>query len=132
MRYFTNHSFCSLAASLAYALIFAPAIGSLLGRRKKTTDAKNDSEDTPLKNNYRKAIGFASRNPLETIAYTFGIMFLILGPSGVVNNYGKDPVYFPSIDLGYNADIQARGNLSPYEAREFALDAEEKCLVLGC
>lgn len=129
MRYLPITVFAVLAASLAYALIFAPAIGSLLGRRKKSTDAKNDNEDTPLKNGYRKAIGFASRNPLETIAYTFGIMFLILGPSGVVNNYGKDSVYFPSIDPWIiNADIQARGNLSPYEAREFALDAEEKML----
>ncbi|GIR08268.1 MAG: hypothetical protein CM15mP19_00640 [Gammaproteobacteria bacterium] len=34
MRYLPITVFAVLAASLAYALIFAPAIGSLLGRRK--------------------------------------------------------------------------------------------------
>ena len=57
------------------------------------------------------------------------MMYLILGPGGFTSNYGKDSVYFPSIDPWIiNADIQARGNLSPYEAKEFAIDAEERFL----
>ena len=56
MRYLPVTVFVILAASLAYALIFAPVIGSLLGRRKKANDTNNDSDDTPLKKSYRKAL----------------------------------------------------------------------------
>ena len=127
MRYLPVTVFVILAASLAYALIFAPVIGSLLGRRKKASDANNDSDDTALKKTYRKAITFAVRNPVESVAYTFLTMFLILG--NIVPNYGKQFVYFPSVEPWLiEADIQARGNLSPYEAREFAIDAEQKLI----
>ena len=129
MRYLPITVFAVLAASLAYALIFAPAIGSLLGRRKASPEEKNDSDQTPIKKAYKKAITFTAKNPLETLAYTFAMMYLILGPGGFTSNYGKDSVYFPSIDPWIiNADIQARGNLSPYEAKEFAIDAEERFL----
>ncbi len=127
MRYLPVTVFVVLAASLAYALIFAPVIGSLLGRRKKANDINNDSENTFLKRNYRKAITFAVKNPLESISYTFLTMFLILG--SIVPNYGKQFVYFPTIEPWLiDADIQARGNLSPYEARDFAIDAEMKMI----
>ena len=46
MRYLPITVFVVLAASLAYALIFAPVIGSLLGRRKGDSDKTNDSDDT--------------------------------------------------------------------------------------
>ena len=56
-------------------------------------------------------------------------MFLILG--NIVPNYGKQFVYFPSVEPWLiNADIQARGNLSPYEARDFAVDAENKLITV--
>ncbi len=129
MRYLPVTVFVILAASLAYALIFAPMIGSLLGRRKKESDEKNDNDGGPIKNAYKKAISFAVRNPLESIAYTFLTMFLILG--NIVPNYGKQFVYFPSVEPWLiNADIQARGNLSPYEARDFAVDAENKLITV--
>ena len=127
MRYLPVTVFVILAASLAYALIFAPVIGSLLGRRKKANDINNDSENTALKKTYRKAINFAVKNPVESVAYTFLTMFLILG--NIVPNYGKQFVYFPSVEPWLiEADIQARGNLSPYEARDFAIDAEQKLI----
>ena len=129
MRYLPVTVFVILAASLAYALIFAPVIGSLLGRRKKAYDTNNDSDDTPLKKSYRKAINFAVKNPVESVAYTFLTMFLILG--NIVPNYGKQFVYFPSVEPWLiEADIQARGNLSPYEARDFAIDAEQKLIAV--
>ena len=129
MRYLPVTVFVILAASLAYALIFAPVIGSLLGRRKKANDTNNDSDDTPLKKSYRKAINFAVKNPVESVAYTFLTMFLILG--NIVPNYGKQFVYFPSVEPWLiEADIQARGNLSPYEARDFAIDAEQKLIAV--
>ncbi len=90
---------------------------------------KNDNDGGPIKNAYKKAISFAVRNPLESIAYTFLTMFLILG--NIVPNYGKQFVYFPSVEPWLiNADIQARGNLSPYEARDFAVDAENKLITV--
>ena len=95
-----------LSGFLAYALIFAPVIGSLLGRRKRANDINNDSDDTALKNSYRKAINFAVKNPVESVAYTFLTMFLILG--NIVPNYGKQFVYFPSVEPWLiEADIQA-------------------------
>ena len=77
MRYLPITVFVVLLASLAYALLFAPAIGSLFGRQKRQNDEKNDSDDTFLKRNYRKAIGFAVKNPLETIFYTLFIVLLL-------------------------------------------------------
>ena len=127
MRYLPITVFVVLAASLAYALIFAPVIGSLLGRRKGDSDKTNDSDDTFLKRNYKKAINFAVRNPLETIAYTFLSMFLILG--SIVPNYGKGWIYFPNIEPWLiTANIQARGNLSSFESKEIATDVESKLI----
>ena len=74
-------------------------------------------------------INFAVKNPVESVAYTFLTMFLILG--NIVPNYGKQFVYFPSVEPWLiEADIQARGNLSPYEARDFAIDAEQKLIAV--
>ena len=127
MRYLPITVSVVLAASLAYALIFAPVIGSLLGRRKGDSDRSNDSDDTFLKRNYKKAINFAVKNPLETITYTFLSMFLILG--SIVPNYGKGWIYFPNVEPWLiTANIQARGNLSPYESREIATDVESKLI----
>jgi len=130
MRYLPITVFVVLLASLAYALLFAPAIGSLFGRQKKQNDQKNDSDDTFLKRNYRKAIGFAVKNPLETIFYTLFIVLFVI-PVGIVGNYGKSFVYFPNIDPWIiNVNIQARGNISPYEARDMAIEVEEKLIGL--
>ena len=130
MRYLPITVFVVLLASLAYALLFAPAIGSLFGRQKKQNDQKNDSDDTFMKRNYRKAIGFAVKNPLETIFYTLFIVLLVI-PVGIVGNYGKSFVYFPNIDPWIiNVNIQARGNISPYEARDMAIEVEEKLIGL--
>ena len=130
MRYLPITVFVVLLASLAYALLFAPAIGSLFGRQKKLNDQKNDSDDTFMKRNYRKAIGFAVKNPLETIFYTLFIVLFVI-PVGIVGNSGKSFVYFPNRDAWIiNVNIQARGNISPYEARDMAIEVEEKLIGL--
>ena len=130
MRYLPITVFVVLLASLAYALIFAPAIGSLFGRQKKNEDQNNDSDDTFLKRNYKKAIGFAVKNPMETIFYTLFVVLFVI-PLGIVGNYGKGFVYFPTIDPWIiNVNIQARGNISPYEARDMAIEVEEKLIGL--
>ena len=97
MRYLPITVFVVLMASLAYALIFAPVIGSLFGRQKRETDLQNDSDNTVIKRNYRKAIGFAVKNPMETIFYTLFLVLFVI-PIGIVGNFGKGFVYFPSID----------------------------------
>lgn len=130
MRYLPITVFVVLLASLAYALIFAPAIGSLFGRQKKNEDQNNDNDDTFLKRNYKKAIGFAVKNPMETIFYTLFVVLFVI-PLGIVGNYGKGFVYFPTIDPWIiNVNIQARGNISPYEARDMAIEVEEKLIGL--
>lgn len=130
MRYLPITVFVVLLASLAYALIFAPAIGSLFGRQKKNEDQNNDTDDTFLKRNYKKAIGFAVKNPMETIFYTLFVVLFVI-PLGIVGNYGKGFVYFPTIDPWIiNVNIQARGNISPYEARDMAIEVEEKLIGL--
>jgi len=54
-------------------------------------------------------------------------MFLILG--SIVPNYGKGWIYFPNVEPWLiTANIQARGNLSPYESREIATDVESKLI----
>ena len=130
MRYLPITVFVVLMASLAYALIFAPVIGSLFGRRKGQKDESNDNDDTFLKRIYKKAINFSLKNPLETIAYTFFFVLLVI-PLGIVGNYGKSFVYFPSVDPWIiNVNIQARGNISPYEAKNMALEVEDKIIGL--
>ncbi len=130
MRYLPITVFVVLLASLAYALIFAPVIGSLFGRQKRKNDLQNDSEDTLIKRNYKKAIGFAVKNPLETIFYTLFLVLFII-PLGVVGNFGKGFVYFPSIEPWIiNVNLQARGNISPYEAKDMAIEVEEKLIGL--
>ena len=130
MRYLPITVFVVLMASLAYALIFAPVIGSLFGRQKRKSDLQNDSDDTFIKKNYRSAIGFAVKNPLETIFYTLFLVLFVI-PLGIVGNYGKGFVYFPSIDPWIiNVNLQARGNISPYEAKDMAVEVEDKLIGL--
>ncbi len=128
MRFLPITVFAVLIASLAYALIFAPVIGSLFGRKRKNSELKNENEKGLIKRGYSKAISFATKNPLETIAYTVLVVFLII-PLGVVGNYGKSFVYFPNIDPWIiNVNIQARGNISPLEGRDVVMDLEEKLI----
>ena len=130
MRYLPITVFVVLMASLAYALIFAPVIGSLFGRQKRETDLQNDSDNTVIKRNYRKAIGFAVKNPMETIFYTLFLVLFVI-PIGIVGNFGKGFVYFPSIDPWIiNVNLQARGNISPFEAKDMAVKVEEKLIGL--
>ena len=130
MRYLPITVFVVLMASLAYALIFAPVIGSLFGRQKRKSDLQNDSDDTFIKKNYKSAIGFAVKNPLETIFYTLFLVLFVI-PLGIVGNYGKGFVYFPSIDPWIiNVNLQARGNISPYEAKDMAVEVEDKLIGL--
>ena len=130
MRYLPITVFVVLMASLAYALIFAPVIGSLFGRQKRETDLQNDSDNTVIKRNYRKAIGFAVKNPMETIFYTLFLVLFVI-PIGIVGNFGKGFVYFPSIDPWIiNVNLQARGNISPFEAKDMAVEVEEKLIGL--
>ena len=130
MRYLPITVFVVLMESLAYALIFAPVIGSLFGRQKRETDLQNDSDNTVIKRNYRKAIGFAVKNPMETIFYTLFLVLFVI-PIGIVGNFGKGFVYFPSIDPWIiNVNLQARGNISPFEAKDMAVEVEEKLIGL--
>ena len=56
---------------------------------------------------------------------------LLVIPLGIVGNYGKSFVYFPSVDPWIiNVNIQARGNISPYEAKNMALEVEDKIIGL--
>ena len=102
----------------------------LFGRQKRETDLQNDSDNTVIKRNYRKAIGFAVKNPMETIFYTLFLVLFVI-PIGIVGNFGKGFVYFPSIDPWIiNVNLQARGNISPFEAKDMAVEVEEKLIGL--
>ena len=124
-----SNSFCYLGGFISIRINLCTSYWIFIRKKKKANDTNNDSDDTPLKKSYRKAINFAVKNPVESVAYTFLTMFLILG--NIVPNYGKQFVYFPSVEPWLiEADIQARGNLSPYEARDFAIDAEQKLIAV--
>jgi multidrug efflux pump len=118
MSYMPITLIATLTASTIYALLFAPTIGSIVGRaavQKRRPDGL-----------YMSVIRKAVRFPVLTLVLVAGLM------GGIVytysnNNQGVE--FFPAVEPEYGLlYVKARGNLSLEEQDELVRRAEERLL----
>lgn len=129
MSYLPITVFAVLAWSLIYALIFAPTLGIVLGRRRgkqKKLPENHESEESaktlfePLQNAYLKVLRPVIKAPITTAIVSMALLF------GVFNIYGKfnaGQEFFTAIESQYGmVGVRAQGNMSIAEQRKITTD----------
>lgn len=136
MRYLPITVFAVLVGSLFYALLFAPAIGSLIGK-SSNADQKylRDLEDGDPRNVggitgvYARVLEFAVRIPGTVMVISIITLVSIVYSYG---RYGKGVEFFTSVDpMQTQIQVMARGNYSPVELRDILLDVEQRIMDVG-
>ena len=130
MRYLPITVFIVLSASLVYALIITPVMGSIFGQRRSTL-VSGESEQTGevlfdrISEFYSKALKKFVKNPGETIIAV--VMLLWFFGYAMYGNFSKGTLYFADVDpVAAEISIRGRGNFSSSEAKEIMEIVEEK------
>ena len=130
MRYLPITVFIVLSASLVYALIITPVVGSIFGQRRSTL-VSGESEQTGevlfdrISEFYSKALKKFVKNPGETIIAV--VMLLWFFGYAMYGNFSKGTLYFADVDpVAAEISIRGRGNFSSSEAKEIMEIVEEK------
>ncbi|MCB9964887.1 MAG: efflux RND transporter permease subunit [Rhodospirillales bacterium] len=134
MKYMPITLLAVLGSSLAMALIFVPALGSLIGK-PGAVDAKslqnlraaedgNLDEITGFTGWYLRRLRTALRRPALVILAAF---LMLAGTIAVYATYGKGVEFFPTIEPdAANILVHARGNLSIYEQDALIREVESR------
>ncbi|CAE7162030.1 MAG: efflux RND transporter permease subunit [Gammaproteobacteria bacterium] len=136
MSYLPITVFAVLVGSLFYALLFAPAIGALIGTSSdadstylKTLEEGDPEKVSGITGIYAKVLDFAVRIPGTVLIAT------ILTMAVVVSSYlrwGSGFEFFVSSEpMQTQVQIFARGNFSASELRDIMLDAEDRIEAIG-
>jgi multidrug efflux pump len=105
MKYLPITLIATLSASLSFALFFAPALGSLIGRAPA-----GGGEPVKRRGPYLSAVALALRHPGVTILLAIGLLILVPVMHG---KYGKGVEFFPDVEPDFAlVQVRARGNLS--------------------
>ena len=130
MRYLPITVFIVLSASLVYALIITPVVGSIFGQRRSTL-VSGESEQTGevlfdrISEFYSKALKKFVKNPGETIIAV--VMLLWFFGYAMYGNFSKGTLYFADVDpVAAEISIRGRGNFSSSEAKEIMEIVEER------
>lgn len=104
MKYLPITLIVTLAASMAYALIFAPSIGAIIG--KAPQHSEEDRRDGLYMAIVKKAVTYPITALILTVALLGGGMY-------AYTKYGNGVEFFPSVEPDYGLlYVHARGNLS--------------------
>ena len=119
MKYMPITLIATLSASMLYALIFVPTLGSIIAKPFKTPPVHKDGA-------YMWVVGKAIRHP-------FIVMFLALSTLVAVPytyvQIGKGVEFFPNVEPDYGQlYVKARGNLSIQEKDALVKQAEARLL----
>jgi len=136
MSYLPITVFAVLIGSLFYALLFAPTIGSLLG---KSSDAsakylRDLEEGDPEKASgitgfYAKVLKLAVRMPGTVFILSIVTLVSIVVAYG---QFGKGVEFFTGVEPNQTRiQVFARGNFSPAETRDIMLDVESRIREVG-
>tara|TARA_B100000029_G_scaffold516825_1_gene635438 strand:+ start:19637 stop:22762 length:3126 start_codon:yes stop_codon:yes gene_type:complete len=133
MRFLPTTVFIVLSASLIYAMILVPVLGSMFGQRRSSLTL-GESEKTgevvfdKISNFYSKWVRIFAKNPGETILTIFLLLISIVG---AYINFGKGVIYFPYVDpVAAQVSIRARGNFSSIEAKNIVEKVEQELLSI--
>jgi multidrug efflux pump len=120
MKYLPITLIVTLAASMAYALIFAPAIGALIG--KAPLHGENENRDGA----YMAVVKTAVHWPITALMLT---VLLLGGGMYAYVKYGNGVEFFPQVEPDYGLlYVHARGNLSLEEMDAATRIAEDRML----
>ena len=132
MRYLPVTVFIVLTASLVYAMIVTPVIGSIFGQRRSTL-ISGESEQTgeilfdKLSSFYSKALNKFVKNPGETMIAVLMLLWFV--GYAMYGNFNKGTLYFADVDpVAAEINIRARGNFSSQEAKDIMEIVEERLL----
>ena len=136
MSYLPITVFAVLIGSLFYALLFAPAIGALIGRSsdadQKYLRALEDGD--PLKTGgvtalYARLLGLAVRFP--GAVFVLSITTLVTIVTAYVS-FGRGVEFFTGVEPNQTRiQVFARGNYSPAELRDILLEVEDRIRSVG-
>ncbi len=136
MSYLPITLFAVLIGSLFYALLFAPAIGALIGR---SSDAGNKhmraledgahDETGRITALYAKLLGLAARYPICVFLLSITTLVLIVGSYA---RFGRGIEFFTEVEPAQTTvEVFARGNFSPVELRDLMLEVEDRLRSVG-
>ncbi|TCD15962.1 efflux RND transporter permease subunit [Oricola cellulosilytica] len=118
MRYLPITLIATLTASMVYALLFAPTLGSIFGK----AHVEERQPDGP----YMMLVGRAVRHPFVTMGFVMTLMAAVIF-AFASNNKGVE--FFPNVEPEYGlVYVHARGNLSLEEQDEAVRLVERKML----
>ena len=138
MRHLPVTVFTVLIGSLVYALIFCPALGSVIGKRVKRSNSATAILSTLASGDPRSLKGFTgvyartiektSRHSLITLFVT-GVVIVSAFVGYANANLGM--VFFNQSDPQYlQAFVRAQGNFSPEESLDLVKDVEAEILQI--
>ena len=120
MKYLPITLIVTLAASMAYALLFAPAIGAIIGKAPK--EEHHEGRDGFYMGVVKTAVRFPVTAVVLTIALLSGGLYSYV-------KYGNGVEFFPSVEPDYGLlYVHARGNLSLQEMDAATRIAEQRML----
>ncbi|MDA9306964.1 efflux RND transporter permease subunit [Gammaproteobacteria bacterium] len=135
MSYLPRTVFIVLSASLVYAMIITPVVGSIFGQRKSTL-VSGESEQTgevifdKISSVYGKALKKFVKNPGETLIAV--VMLLWFFGFAMYGNFNKGTLYFAEVEpVVAEISIRARGNFSANESKEIMEVVEAKILEVS-
>lgn len=119
MKYMPITLIATLSASMLYALIFVPTLGSIIARPFKDPPVHKDGA-------YMWVVGKAIRHPV--IVLMLALITLVAVPY-TYGKIGKGVEFFPDVEPDYGLlYVKARGNLSIEEKDALVLQAEARIL----
>jgi len=120
MKYLPITLIVTLAASMAYALIFAPTLGALFAKAPPHHD--EHGRDGIYMGIVKAAVRFPKTTLLLTVALLWGSVW-------AYGQFGKGVEFFPSVEPDYGLlYVHARGNLSLAEMDLATKEAEKRIL----
>jgi multidrug efflux pump len=137
MKYLPISQFVTMAAALMMALVFVPALGSLIGRAGggtassdavKAIEAHDLSRQRGFTGAYVRVLDKALRRPGSVLLAATGLLVAVVILYGA---FGKGVEFFPKIEPDRAMVlIQARGNLSVREQDTLVREVETAVLEL--
>jgi multidrug efflux pump len=132
MKYLPVTVFAVLFGSLAYALVFAPVLGTLIS--KPTRDKVNPNALALEEGRYQdlrgvlslyyKVLDFTTRHAFVVIGITFVLLFSIIELYGKAGNGSQ---FFTEVEPTFTGvNVAAKGNYSASEIRDIVVDVEDK------
>jgi len=139
MKYLPVTVFAVLLGSLAYALVFVPVLGALLGKVSSNDEQVLSYLDT-LENGdvtklsgitgfYARVLRYTVNHPILVIFFTIGILYSIVS---AYQNFGRGMQFFTNVEPAYSGiDIAAQGNFSAEEILDIVVDVEKRVVDAG-